>query len=454
VFGTESIIKATSAHHGVGEQPLLSPGLFPSVPLARRATFQPRRRLKVPLLGRTSLCCALACPLGPPLPRSGGLGATSAQPAKQIALSEPARASPASVLKVVCRAWESGGPAAEGLPCESAALSRAGPPRSVAGRGGKLKAPSLSCDLGSIDAISMLTSARESRNGSSPTGRTKRRDSGPPTEKPTVLLNHLQETKESAPGTPPSAPQVQRGVGSGGSPRVGGSGPRSGGSRCPGRTRRRWPPSPGSSEAGTSAVPEPSPSVFRQRGGAGEGGVWRGGRARGRSSACPLPGGALARGRRAGAGSAVRSVGFQARVNMYSSGSLCKESFSGQVPATSLMPLTPFWTLLQSSVPVLQPPLPLEMPPPPPPPPDSPPPPPPPPPPPGEDGEIQEVEMEDEGGEEPPAPGTEDAPLKPLLRPAAGSSQVSGRRPPRERGRVPAGRGPLGSRRRSLAGRR
>ncbi|XP_065541672.1 formin-binding protein 4 isoform X3 [Lathamus discolor] len=101
-------------------------------------------------------------------------------------------------------------------------------------------------------------------------------------------------------------------------------------------------------------------------------------------------------------------------------GSLCKESFSGQVPAPSLMPLTPFWTLLQSSVPVLQPPLPLEMPPPPPPPPDSPPPPPPPPPPPGEDGEIQEVEMEDEGGEEPPAPGTEeDAPLKPLPRPAA-----------------------------------
>ncbi|NWX32570.1 FNBP4 protein, partial [Notiomystis cincta] len=53
-------------------------------------------------------------------------------------------------------------------------------------------------------------------------------------------------------------------------------------------------------------------------------------------------------------------------VNVCSSGSLCKESFSGQVSATSLMPLTPFWTLLQSSVPVLQPPLPLEMPPPPP----------------------------------------------------------------------------------------
>lgn len=37
-------------------------------------------------------------------------------------------------------------------------------------------------------------------------------------------------------------------------------------------------------------------------------------------------------------------------------GSLCKESFSGQVSSSSLMPLTPFWTLLQSNVPVLQPP--------------------------------------------------------------------------------------------------
>ncbi|XP_025902987.1 formin-binding protein 4, partial [Nothoprocta perdicaria] len=129
---------------------------------------------------------------------------------------------------------------------------------------------------GSIGAISMLTSTQESRSGSSPTGRTKRTDSRAPTEKPTVLLNHLPKSKESTPGTQQSA--------------------------------------------------------------------------------------------------------------------------------------------VQSSVPVLQPPLPLEMPPPPPPPPDSPP-------PPGEDGEIQEVEMEDEGGEEPPAPGTEDAPLKPLLRPAVGSSQ-------------------------------
>lgn len=106
-------------------------------------------------------------------------------------------------------------------------------------------------------------------------------------------------------------------------------------------------------------------------------------------------------------------------------GSLCKESFSGQVSSSSLMPLTPFWTVLQSDVPVLQPPLPLEVPPPPPPPPESPPPPPPPPPPPVEDGEIQEVEMEDEGSEEPPAPGTEeDTPLKPAAQTTVVTSQV------------------------------
>uniref|UniRef100_A0A8C5K3U0 Formin-binding protein 4 n=1 Tax=Jaculus jaculus TaxID=51337 RepID=A0A8C5K3U0_JACJA len=109
-----------------------------------------------------------------------------------------------------------------------------------------------------------------------------------------------------------------------------------------------------------------------------------------------------------------------------STGSLCKESFSGQVSSSSLMPLTPFWTLLQSNVPVLQPPLPLEVPPPPPPPPESPPPPPPPPPPPLEDGEIQEVEMEDEGSEEPPAPGTEeDTPLKPSVQTTVVISQSS-----------------------------
>ncbi|XP_054826959.1 formin-binding protein 4 [Eublepharis macularius] len=104
----------------------------------------------------------------------------------------------------------------------------------------------------------------------------------------------------------------------------------------------------------------------------------------------------------------------------HTTGSLGKEP--GQASAASLVPLSPFWTVLQPSVPVLQPPLPLEMPPPPPPPPESPP--PPPPPPPGEDGEIQEVEMEDDGDEEPPAPGTEeDAVLKPLLRPTVANSQ-------------------------------
>ncbi|XP_048340354.1 formin-binding protein 4 [Sphaerodactylus townsendi] len=104
----------------------------------------------------------------------------------------------------------------------------------------------------------------------------------------------------------------------------------------------------------------------------------------------------------------------------HTTGSLGKDP--GHAAAASLVPLSPFWTVLQPSVPVLQPPLPLEMPPPPPPPPESPP--PPPPPPPGEDGEIQEVEMEDEGDEEPPAPGTEeDGILQPLLRPAVANSQ-------------------------------
>ncbi|XP_069821920.1 formin-binding protein 4 [Dendropsophus ebraccatus] len=76
-------------------------------------------------------------------------------------------------------------------------------------------------------------------------------------------------------------------------------------------------------------------------------------------------------------------------------------------PAANV-PVTQYWEFVQ-------PPLPLEAPPPPPPPPDSPPPPPPPPPPSSppptppmeEDGEIQEVEMEDEDTEEPPVPGTE-----------------------------------------------
>lgn len=40
-------------------------------------------------------------------------------------------------------------------------------------------------------------------------GRTKRRDSEAPTENPTVLQSHLPKTKESAPRSPPSAPQVR-----------------------------------------------------------------------------------------------------------------------------------------------------------------------------------------------------------------------------------------------------
>lgn len=61
---------------------------------------------------------------------------------------------------------------------------------------------------GSIDAISMLTSARESRNGSSPMGRTKRRDSEAPTENLRVLQSRLPKTKESIPRSLLSAPQA------------------------------------------------------------------------------------------------------------------------------------------------------------------------------------------------------------------------------------------------------
>ncbi|KAM4017032.1 formin-binding protein 4 isoform 2-T2 [Anomaloglossus baeobatrachus] len=78
-------------------------------------------------------------------------------------------------------------------------------------------------------------------------------------------------------------------------------------------------------------------------------------------------------------------------------------------PVAANVPVSHYWEF------VPPPPLPPEAPlPPPPPPPDSPPPPPPPPPPssppptpPMEDGEIQEVEMEDDDSEEPPVPGTE-----------------------------------------------
>nr|XP_033784280.1 formin-binding protein 4 isoform X2 [Geotrypetes seraphini] len=86
-----------------------------------------------------------------------------------------------------------------------------------------------------------------------------------------------------------------------------------------------------------------------------------------------------------------------------------KELLPTETPTGPTMEMSPFWSLLQPSTPVLHPPLPVDipLPPPPPPPPESPP---PPPPPPGDDGDIQEVDMEDEDedGEEPPAPGTED----------------------------------------------
>ncbi|KAM3919818.1 formin-binding protein 4 [Leptodactylus fuscus] len=81
---------------------------------------------------------------------------------------------------------------------------------------------------------------------------------------------------------------------------------------------------------------------------------------------------------------------------------------STKLSVAANVPVSQYWGFVQ-------PPLPLEAPlPPPPPPPESPPPPPPPPPPssppptpPMEDGEIEEVEMEEDDGEEPPVPGTE-----------------------------------------------
>ncbi|KAM6961180.1 LOW QUALITY PROTEIN: formin-binding protein 4 [Aplochiton taeniatus] len=83
-------------------------------------------------------------------------------------------------------------------------------------------------------------------------------------------------------------------------------------------------------------------------------------------------------------------------------------------PSQPGMPL--FWSVPQ---PTEQPPLPSDLPPPPPPPPDSPP--PPPPPPDSDDGEIMEVEMEDDEGE-PPAPGTEE---DGSVRPALATGEVS-----------------------------
>uniref|UniRef100_A0A8B9HMQ7 WW domain-containing protein n=1 Tax=Astyanax mexicanus TaxID=7994 RepID=A0A8B9HMQ7_ASTMX len=81
------------------------------------------------------------------------------------------------------------------------------------------------------------------------------------------------------------------------------------------------------------------------------------------------------------------------------------EASSGLVAGTSFGETQAYWSVHQPPLPPETPPPPIEQPPPPPPPPESPP--PPPPPPLSDDGEIEEVEMEDEDAE-PPAPGTEE----------------------------------------------
>ncbi|KAF4081405.1 hypothetical protein AMELA_G00160950 [Ameiurus melas] len=84
-------------------------------------------------------------------------------------------------------------------------------------------------------------------------------------------------------------------------------------------------------------------------------------------------------------------------------GQLASEASSGLI-GTSFVEAQSYWSAPQPPLPPDTPP-PAEQPPPPPPPPESPP--PPPPPPLSDDGEIEEVEMEDEDAE-PPAPGTEE----------------------------------------------
>ncbi|XP_072527614.1 formin-binding protein 4 isoform X2 [Salminus brasiliensis] len=83
---------------------------------------------------------------------------------------------------------------------------------------------------------------------------------------------------------------------------------------------------------------------------------------------------------------------------------LPSEASSG-LAGTSFAETQAYWSVHQPPLPPETPPPPIELPPPPPPPPESPP--PPPPPPLSDDGEIEEVEMEDEDAE-PPAPGTEE----------------------------------------------
>ncbi|KAG9330926.1 hypothetical protein JZ751_021613 [Albula glossodonta] len=95
-------------------------------------------------------------------------------------------------------------------------------------------------------------------------------------------------------------------------------------------------------------------------------------------------------------------------------------SFTAVPPSQS--GLQSYWNMAQPPLPPDDPPPPSDYPPPPPPPPESPP--PPPPPPLSDEGEIEEVEMEDEEGE-PPAPGTEeDGSRNPHVAPGTSSSKI------------------------------
>lgn len=84
----------------------------------------------------------------------------------------------------------------EGLPGESTALSRERPMSACQCRGGNVKPPVLSCDLGTIGAISMLTSRQESPSGNFQMARRKR-TGRPRTVKPRLLPNRLRKRKLS-----------------------------------------------------------------------------------------------------------------------------------------------------------------------------------------------------------------------------------------------------------------
>lgn len=89
----------------------------------------------------------------------------------------------------------------EGLPGESPALSRERPMSACHCRGGNVKPSVLSCDLGTIGAISMLTSRQESPSGSSRMARRKR-TGRPRTVKLKLFPNQLRRRKLSPVVTP------------------------------------------------------------------------------------------------------------------------------------------------------------------------------------------------------------------------------------------------------------